>query len=456
MLQRSDWTTLPSIGCQSLSHHKKASAPSPVLSALEEFFKAYGGQTLLAVSGGVDSLALLTAAAEVAPGRLGVASLDHGLRPSAETEVLAVQRLTQALGLPFHTARLGLKPGPGMEARARQARYAALEAIRAQGGYRWIATAHTLDDQAETLLMRLARGAALRGAGSIRARQGPLVRPLLAVTRADVERHVAARGLVPVRDPSNADPSLFRARIRFGALPALVQAAGPAALKNLARFAALAAEDEALLAEQAALALERSRVEGGLDAASLRSLRGPLQRRALVAWLAEGGLAPSAALVSQVLAALRRGGHCGLPGRRLFRSEGGLARIAAEGQRPGEVMLEAGAWVLFGAFRLRLDLNPTPGPGAAFALRPEVLSLKVRGRRPGDRVEGRHGQRRAVQDVFVDARIPAEQRDAWPLLVGASERVLWVVGLWPPAPRTGVNGPSVRAEPTSASRREGL
>ncbi len=454
MLQRSHSTTLPFIRSPRVSKDEKPSPPSTVHSALQEFFKAYGGRTLLAVSGGADSLALLTGAAELAPERLGVASLDHGLRSSSAEEVDAVGRLVQALGLPFHTAALGLRPGPGMEARAREARYAALEAIRAAAGYQWIATAHTQDDQAETLLMRLARGAALRGAASIHARRGHVVRPLLAVPRADVERHVAARGLSPVRDPSNVDPSLLRARIRAAVLPALVHAAGPAALKNLARFASLAAEDEALLAEQAALALERARVEGGLDAVAVRSLRGPLQRRALVTWLAEAGVPASAALVSQVESAVRRGGHCGLPGRRLLRSEGGWLRIAAAATPAGEVALEPDAWVPFGAFRLRLDSCSTPGP-AAFVLRREVGSLKLRGRRPGDRVEASDGRRRAVQDVFVDARIPAEHRDGWPLLVEASERVLWVVGLWPPA-HGGASGPSVRAEPTSAYPGEGL
>lgn len=454
MLQRSAWTTLPFIWSLPVSEDDKPSVASPVLSALEEFFQAHGGRTLLAVSGGVDSLALLTGAAELVPERVGVASLDHGLRPSAAEEVLAVGRLAASAGLPFHTQALGLRAGPGMEARARAARYAALEAIRAAGDYAWVATAHTRDDQAETLLMRLSRGVALRGAGAIRARLGHLVRPLLSVSRADVERHVAARGLLPVRDPSNGDLSLLRARIRLGVLPALVQAAGPGAVKNLAAFAAHAAEDEALLAEQAALALEHARVAGGLDAVAVRSLRGPLQRRALVAWLSEAGVPVSAAVVARVQDALRRGGHCGLPGHKLLRSEGALLRIAAAVAPPEEVALPEDAWVLFGGFRLRLDSKSTPG-SAAFALRRSVGPLKVRGRRPGDRVESNGGQRRSVQDVFVDARIPAEQRDSWPLLVEAPERVLWVVGLWPPVCRA-PEGPSVRAEPTSALPRDGL
>jgi tRNA(Ile)-lysidine synthase len=432
----------------------KVEAPSPVVAALREFFTTFHGQTLLAVSGGADSVALLTAAAGLHPARIGVASINHGLRPASADEVDTVRRLATTLGVPFHSASLGLSPGAGMEARAREARYAALEALRSAFGYAWIATAHTREDQAETLLMRLSRGASLRGAGSIRARAGRLVRPLLRVGRADTVAYVEAQGLTPVRDPSNQDPALLRARVRASVLPALVAAAGPASVKHLAAFAARAAEDEVLLAEQASVGLARARVPGGLDAVGLRSLLSPLRRRALVGWLEESGVPVSAALLGKVEAALDRGGRCGLPGRRLLRCEGGLVRIAVPAPVPAPVELTTGVWVPFGGYRLRLDVGLLPG-ASAFALGTSAGSFRVRGRRPGDRVEAGPGRRRAVQDVLLDARIPAEQRAAWPLLVDASDRVLWVVGLWPPL-RNGVQGLAVRAEPTSATAGERL
>jgi tRNA(Ile)-lysidine synthase len=447
-------TTLPCIGGISGLAMAKVEALSPVVAALREFFTAHVGRTLLAVSGGADSLALLLAAATVARERVGVASIDHGLRLASSDEVEAVRRLATTLGVPFHTAALRLRPGPGMEARAREARYAALEALRVAGGYSWLATAHTRDDQAETLLMRLARGSALRGAGAIRARSGHVLRPLLAVGRADIEAYVLAQGLSPVRDPSNLDETLLRVRVRTGVLPALVAAAGEASVKNLAAFAARAAEDEALLAEQAAWGLGRARLaEGGLDAVAMRGLVGPLRRRALVVWLAEAGLPASAALVARVEAALMRGGRCGLPGRRELRSEGGVVRLLRPIAIPEAVTLEPGAWVPFGAFRLRLDSGTVAEP--AFGLGDATGPYRVRGRRPGERVEAGAGRRRSVQDVLVDARIPAEQRAAWPLLVDALDRVLWVVSLWP-ATRTHVQGTVVRAEATSAIPHGGL
>jgi len=130
--------------------------------AVRASFERQAGRILVAVSGGVDSLALLVAAAGVAGGRTGVGSVDHGLRPEAAAEVARVRELARSLALPFHTESLSLRPGPGAEARARAARYAALERMAREHGYAAIATAHTADDQAETLLMRLARGSALR------------------------------------------------------------------------------------------------------------------------------------------------------------------------------------------------------------------------------------------------------------------------------------------------------
>ena len=428
---------------------------SPVIAALEEFFSAYVGRVLLAVSGGADSLALLTGAVAVARERVGVASLDHGLRPEAVHEVEAVRRLATMLGVPFHTTALGLSPGAGMEARAREARYAALEALRGAGGYTFVATAHTGDDQAETLLMRLARGTALRGAGAIRARSGRVVRPLLSVGRADIEAYVCAQGLSPVRDPSNLDAALLRTRVRTGLLPALVAAAGAASVKNLAAFAARAAADEALLAEQASVGLARARLPaGGLDAVAMRCLEGPLRRRALLSWLAEAGVPASGALVARVERALLRGGHCGLPGGGELRSEGGLLRVVRPQAIPEAVTLLSEAWVTFGGFRLRLEVESVPGP-EAFGLAGASAPYRVRGRRAGDRVEPVQGRGRAVKDVLVDARIPVEQRAAWPLLVDASDRVLWVVNLWPPT-RSNVQGAAVRAEATSAIPYGGL
>lgn len=407
--------------------HDDGHKPSVIRQAVAAMFGRQGGRILVAVSGGVDSLALLLSAAEVASERTGAASLDHGLRPESAQEVERVGELARSLGLPFHTAALGLGPGAGAEARARAARYAALHRIAEQEGYAAVATAHTAEDQAETLLMRLSRGSALRGAASIRAGGPRLLRPLLTVRRADTEALVAAAGLTPVRDPSNEDPGLFRTRIRHHVLPVLRQAAGTGVVERLARFARSAAEDEELLAGLAAEALGRVRDGAGLDAVGVRAVPWPLRSRMLRAWLEELGLTVSDRLLRDVAAAIDRGGRTGLPGRRVLASEGGRVRLLPRQPAPEPLTseLRPGAPVSFGGFRVWLGDGPGVPAGGG------TPPLVVRGRRPGDRVGRAGGPTRRVQDVLVDAGIPAEARGGWPLVADAQGRVLWVVGLWP-------------------------
>jgi tRNA(Ile)-lysidine synthase len=415
--------------------------------AVADAFGRQAGRILVAVSGGVDSLALLVTAAKVAGSRTGAASLDHGLRPEAPAEVERVRELVRSLGLPFHTESLHLRPGPGSEARARTARYAALHRIAEEHGYAALATAHTADDQAETLLMRLARGSALRGAAAIREDAPRILRPLLTIHRSQTEALVAAAGLEPVRDPTNRDPGLFRTRIRHQVLPVLRQAAGPSVVERLARFARSAAEDEELLAAQASQALERVRDGSGLDAVAVRALPWPLRARALRAWLEGLGHPVSDRLLREVAATIDRGGRTGLPRRRVLASEGGWVRIlpAVRTAEEGPRELGEGRPVTFGGFRVWMGAGPGVPVGTAAA------PLVVRGRRPGDRVRPEGGPSRRVQDVLVDAGVPVEERGRWPLVTDARGRVLWVVGLWPhahPGP-----GPFLHAEPTGS--REG-
>ncbi|RPH71985.1 MAG: tRNA lysidine(34) synthetase TilS [Myxococcaceae bacterium] len=412
--------------------------------AVADVFGRQAGRILVAVSGGVDSLALLVTAARVAGDRTGVASLDHGLRPEAPAEVERVRELVRSLGLPFHTGSLQLRPGPGAEARARTARYAALDRIARDHGYAAIATAHTADDQAETLLMRLARGSALRGAAAIRAEAPRLLRPLLTIRRSQTEALVAAAGLEPVRDPSNDDPGLFRTRIRHHVLPVLRQAAGPSVVERLARFARSAAEDEELLAAQATQALERVRDGTGLDAVAVRALPWPIRARALRTWLEGLGHPVSDRLLREVAAAIDRGGRTGLPRRAVLATEGGWVRVrpAVASVEEGPCELGEGRPVTFGGFRVWMGAGPGVPVGTA------APPLVVRGRRPGDRVRPEGGPTRRVQDVLVDAGVPAEERGSWPLVTDARGRVLWVVGLWPhahPGP-----GPFLHAEPTES------
>ena len=175
----------------------------------------------LAVSGGPDSLALLLLAHDAIPELVEVATIDHGLRPESAAEAEAVAALCGQLGVPHATLRPTVSPTGNLQASARTARYAALGEWALKRGLAAIVTAHHADDQAETLLMRLSRGAGVRGLAGMRSAATvpghpglPLLRPLLGWRKAELEAIVAQAGIQPARDPSNADPRFERVRVR--------------------------------------------------------------------------------------------------------------------------------------------------------------------------------------------------------------------------------------------------
>jgi tRNA(Ile)-lysidine synthase len=225
----------------------------PVLGALGPWLdrSARGGRgVLLAVSGGPDSTALMHAAAalrEASGASVAVATVDHGLRPGSDAEAADVGRAARTLGLP-HT-RLpwaGPKPGTGLQEAARDVRYALLSAHAAAIGAGLVLTGHTRDDQAETVLMRLAAGSGLAGLAGMRAERAlapglVLGRPFLHLPKAILVAWCEARGLAYLRDPSNADPRFARGRLR-DAWPVLEREGLTPA--RLARLAERAARDE--------------------------------------------------------------------------------------------------------------------------------------------------------------------------------------------------------------------
>ena len=192
-----------------------------------------------------------------------------------------------ALGAGFRSARVEVEPGPNLEARARDARRAVLPAGAMTG--------HTADDQAETMLLQLARGAGLDGLAAMRP--GP-TKPILALRRAETHALCEERGFVPVRDPSNDDPAHRRNRMRHEVLPLLNDVAERDVSALLARAASLLVDDAALLD---ALAAELDPTDGrALIAAPV-----PLARRAVRRWLTVDGYPPDAAAVERVLAVAR-------------------------------------------------------------------------------------------------------------------------------------------------------
>jgi tRNA(Ile)-lysidine synthase len=266
-----------------------------------------------AVSGGADSLALLALATE-AGCSVTVVHVDHGLRPESRAEAEVVRRAATQLGARFVGHRVDVAPGPNLEARARAARYAALP--------HGVLTGHTADDQAETVLLNLLRGAGLDGLAGMRPHDR-VRRPLLRLRRSETEWVCSRCGLEPLTDPSNLDAAIRRNRVRRELLPLAQAIAERDPVPVLARQAELLADDADLLAELAA-AIDPT------DAVVLAAAPPPLARRAVRVWLRAAGdderHPPDAATVERVLAVARGEASATDVGRRrrVSRSRGRL------------------------------------------------------------------------------------------------------------------------------------
>lgn len=274
----------------------------------------------VAVSGGADSMALLVLAA-YATGDVVAWHVDHGLRAGSEREADLVGAAAKRFGAGFRSVRVDLSEGPNIEERARDARRAVLP----EG----IATGHTADDQAETVVLNMMRGASSRGLGAMRP--GP-AKPILGLRRSETVALCEAWGLEVVSDPTNDDLRLRRNSVRHRALPLLAEI--------------FERDPVPILCAQADLLREESDYLDGLaaqlDATDCRLLAqapGVLARRALVAWLG------------------------GLSGRRLGRGEIERAMAVARGECVGTEL--RGGWVLRRrGMRLRAERSPAPSPGA--------------------------------------------------------------------------------------------
>ena len=265
------------------------------------------GRLGIAVSGGPDSLALLLLAGAAFPGEVEAATVDHGLRPESAEEAAFVARLCPALGIAHRILAVEVAAaGEGIQASARAARYAALEAWMAERGLAVLLTAHHADDQAETLLMRLNRGAGVAGLAGVRARRtlpggAPVCRPLLGWRREALAALVRAAGVEAVDDPSNRDDAYDRARLR-----ARLADADWLDVAALARSAAALGEAEEAL-EATARQLADERVEERSGAVLLRAggIPAELRRRLLLACLRR--VAADAAPRGEQLTALAAG-----------------------------------------------------------------------------------------------------------------------------------------------------
>jgi tRNA(Ile)-lysidine synthase len=324
-----------------------APAVAEIRSAVRHALESVSGDVLVACSGGADSLALAAAAAFVGPrlGRpVGLVTVDHGLQSGSADRAVKVAAWARSAGLaPVEIAEVTIDPADpaGPEAAARHARYEALYGY-ATGA---VLLGHTLDDQAETVLLALARGAGPRGLSGMPFRRDvsgvALLRPLLGVRRATTRAACEALGLEPWEDPHNGDNRFARARVRASALPALVAALGDGVVGNLAQTAIQLAQDASYLDELAASALADCVDGDGLSVQGLAELPAALRTRALHAWALQIG-AHAAALghkhvkaLDALVTAWHGQGATALPGGVLVaRRDGRLVPTALSAPRP--------------------------------------------------------------------------------------------------------------------------
>src|SRR5215217_3614007 len=396
---------------------------------------------LALVSGGPDSVALLRAVVALG-GEPVVLHVDHGLRGEESREDAEfVRELCRRLNVRCEVQRLGLEDSSNLQERARDERYKLAGEVAAGMGLGVIATAHTADDVAETVLMNLARGTGLRGLAGIPPVRGKIQRPLIGRTRSEVLDYLKELDQPYRTDPTNLTGKYARNRVRLEVLP-ILEELYPAAAANIARAASLVREDLEILEELATGTLEMRGEEVVLPLAGLMELRPSLRRHAVR--LAYTTVVPDATplpsnVVEGVLGLLE-----GREGTRTLDLPGG---VVASGRSGEELVfyrgsrsivsyreeIRTGEAVVFGGWRI--SAREVSGYDHVDASRPEVAYLdaangpyQVRMAREGDIIRplGLGGTKKVLR-AMMDRKVPSDLRRRMPVVVDRRDEVAWIV-----------------------------
>lgn len=404
-----------------------------------------GSTVTAALSGGADSVAMLHLLLSLR-GELGItlraAHYNHHLRGEASDRDEAFCReLCDTLAVPLDVGGGDVAGYAGanrlsVELAARKLRYGFL---LARDGL--VATAHNADDNLETVLLNLTRGAALRGLCGIPPRRDRIVRPVLCLSRREIEDYLAGIGLPHVNDESNGEGFCRRNRLRNTVIPALL-AENPALPERLPRTIGALREDEAFLQKLASDLLERAKRWNGLDAGILRDAPRPLRRRALRRLLEDAGLHDVAAVHLEAAERLLQSGPSArieLPGGVILRRAYDVITVHAESWEPFEPFLlpMPGTAPLSGGRVLRCN-GPLPCDPALPGLLVELPGPPlVRPRRQEDRLRLPGGEK-SLKKLFIDKKLPAARRGGLPVLEWEGRAIAaWGVGVEPafrPAP----------------------
>lgn len=427
--------------------------------------RALNGRTIIAaVSGGPDSMAMFHGLCTLAREReltVIAAHFDHGLRQDSHGDVEPVQHLADRFGVRVVTGRGDVAPHAwatrqSIEAAARELRYAFLERVADETRADTIATAHTRDDQIETVLMRILRGASARGGRGIHARRGRVVRPMLSVARADTHAYCRAHAVPFVEDPTNADVRFERNRIRHVVLPEL-RMVYPGIDDCLLRIAENAgaefrrAEEAATRQLQTHLKLESTNT-WVLAMGAFHHLDDLNDRLHLISAALDALNAltdVTEAHHEQVLGLLDTGaGTAHLPGLQVRREHDGLVFTRAAhldramnglcgGELPNEAdahtlrvpgTIELGGWRV-DACRVDTATEQFSNSGNSVAYLACNDTMRVRYPRDGDRMQpfGMQGHKK-LSDLFIDRKLPKRRRATTPV-VEVNGEIVWVVGV---------------------------
>jgi tRNA(Ile)-lysidine synthase len=438
-----------------------------------------GERIVVALSGGPDSVALAhllsRGACDLGVVVDGVAHFNHQLRDGAAGDEAFCREFAARWGMRFFVDRANVRAEAtrgrrNVEDTARELRYAFLERARLEAGAAHVAVAHTRDDQAETVLLRLLRGAGPLGLRAILPVRDRVIRPFLDVTRADIEAYCERHRLSARHDESNDDLSFVRNRVRHELLPYLRQHFSPRIVEGLAQHADQAHELSLWVAhlatQQASKIVLRTRRGVEIDAAALMREPRALRRVLLLETLREaaGGRFVGADQVVGVEDMLlgRGPSRLDLPGQRAWIERGTLvlemrrsaprrrrgvgetaANVPAAGQPtarpvplpvPGTAACPGGWRVVAeradttGGAEFKLDHSDAPDFAATISS--DETELFVRSRRAGDLLRPiGFGGRKKLQDLFVDRKVARDDRGTWPIVVDGRDRVIWVVGL---------------------------
>ena len=379
-----------------------------------------GDSIVCAVSGGADSMALLWSLyllKEEWDLNLSAAHFNHHLRgEESQRDEDFVRDFCAGYGIPLYVGSAEVKPGKkGLEAAAREARYAFLRTLPGK-----IATAHTADDNAETILLHLVRGTGLKGLGGIMPRNGNVIRPMLAVTRAQVEALLEEYCVPHIEDSSNAEDQFLRNRLRHSVMP-ILREENPRIAENLSAMALRLRRDEEALSSLA---------DPHADIPTLRAQSPAVRARSLEQFLKASGVRePEGVHIAQAEALVfssNPSARSDLPGVTIARRYDRLEAVGHE-EIPEERILEPGCEITFGPYRITCSAaEEIINDEHTFTLIPQG-PIRVRSRNTGDSLR-LHGGTKSLKKRFIDKKIPARLRDLIPVFEDL-EGILAVGGL---------------------------